>query len=74
MTREAEIIFMQVRLVRLASKKWHKSIAEIAVLFKKTGVYKFIEDCYEIFHCEGDNAVFEDVAKLVSRKGYDVNG
>ena len=73
MSREAEIIFMQVRLVRLASEKWNKSISEIAVLFKETGVYKFIEDCYEIFHCEGDNAVFEDVTKLVSRKGYNVN-
>lgn len=74
MSRETEIIFMQVRLVRLASEKWNRSISEIAVLFKDAGVYKFIEDCYEIFHCEGDNAVFEDVAKLVSRKGYNVNG
>ena len=67
--KKAEIIFMQVRLVRLASEKWHKTIGEIAILFKETGVYKFIEDCYDIFCCEGDNAIFEEGARLVSRDG-----
>ena len=63
MSEKEEIIFMQTRLVRLASKEWHLPVDEIFNIFGKADVLGYIEKCYGIFHCEGDDAVLED--KLV---------
>ena len=60
MSEKEEIIFMQTRLVRLASKEWHLPVDEIFNIFGKADVLGYIEKCYGIFHCEGDDAVLED--------------
>lgn len=73
MNEKSEMIFMQVRLLRLASEKWHMSIQKVNILFEKYGVFKFIEDCYGIFHTEGDYAVFNEIETLLKNKGEDVN-
>ena len=69
MNRENEIVFMQIRLLRFASKKWNLSIQETNKVFSQQFVYKFISDCYEIFHTEGDPAIFEDVELFLKNKG-----
>ena len=63
-----EIIFMQTRLIRLASTEWHMPIKEVVDLFIKWDIFKYIEDGYGIFHCEGDKAVLEDINVLIERK------
>lgn len=73
MNRRTEIVFMQARLLRLASEEWHMSIQEVNILFDKYGVLKFIENCYDVFHMEGDYAVFDDIKILLKNKGADVN-
>ena len=73
MSEKAEIIFMQVRLVRLASEEWNISIQKTAALFDKYNIFKFIEDCYGVFHMEGDGAVFDEIKILLKNKGVDVN-
>ena len=73
MSEKSEIIFMQVRLVRLASEEWNTSIQKAAVLFDRYNIFKFIEDCYGVFHMEGDNAVFDEIKTLLKNKGVDVN-
>ena len=62
MNEKTEIIFMQTRLIRLAAKN-------IINLFKKADVLDYIESGYGIFHCEGDEAVLEDVSEYLKRKG-----
>lgn len=69
MDERAEIIFMQARLLRLASEEWHMSIPKVNELFDRYGVLNFIEDCYGVFHMEGDYAVFEEVKTLLQNKG-----
>lgn len=44
------------------------TIEDIVKLFKKADVLNYIEVGYGIFHCEGDEAVLEDVLKLIKRK------
>lgn len=73
MNEKSEILFMQVRLLRLASEEWHLSIQKANTLFDKYGILKFIEDCYGVFHMEGDYAVFEEIKTLLKNKGVDVN-
>lgn len=73
MSERAEIIFMQARLLRLASEEWHVSVQRVNVLFDQYNIFKFIEDCYDVFHMEGDFAVFEEIKAVLKNKGGDVN-
>lgn len=72
MSKKEEIIFMQIRLIRLASEEWHLSIDKIIEIFKNKNVFSYIEKGYGIFHCEGDDVVLEDVSDFLMRKGIDV--
>lgn len=72
MSKKEEIIFMQIRLIRLASEEWHLSIDKIIEIFKNKNVFSYIEKGYGIFHCEGDEVVLEDVGDFLMRKGIDV--
>ena len=69
MSEQTEITFMQTRLIRLASEEWHLPVEQIIHLFKEADVLGYIEKCYGIFHCEGDEAVLEDITEFLQRKG-----
>ena len=69
MSEKAEIIFMQTRLIRLASEEWHLPIEKIVEIFEKVDVLGYIEKGYGIFHCEGDEAILEDITEFLNRKG-----
>lgn len=73
MNESSEIVFMQVRLLRLASDEWHRSIQDVNILFDKYGIFEFIEDCYGVFHMEGDEAVFSEIRTLLKNKGVDLD-
>lgn len=73
MSERAEIIFMQTRLIRLASEEWNTTIQKVNVLFDQYGILKFIEDCYDVFHMEGDDAVFHEIKTVLKNRGIDVN-
>lgn len=73
MSERAEIIFMQTRLIRLASEEWHTTIQNVNLLFDQYGILKFIEDCYDVFHMEGDDAVFNEIKTVLKNRGIDVD-
>ena len=73
MSEKTEITFMQTRLIRLASEEWHLSVEQIIHLFKEADVLGYIEKCYGIFHCEGDEAVLEDITEFLQRKGIEIS-
>lgn len=73
MSEKSEIIFMQVRLLRLASKEWKISLENVIDIFKKNDVFNYIEIGYGIFHCEGDDVVLDEIREFLERKGVTVN-
>lgn len=73
MSKKTEIVFMQARLLRLASEEWHIPIQKVNVLFDQYSILKFIEDCYDVFHMEGDYAVFDEITTVLKNKGVDLN-
>ena len=73
MSEKTEITFMQTRLIRLASEEWHLPIDKIIDLFKKVDVLGYIEKGYGIFHCEGDEAVLEDITEFLNGKGIKIH-
>ena len=73
MSQRTEIIFMQVRLLRLAAEEWNTSVQKVNALFDQYSILKFIEECYDVFHMEGDYAVFDEIKTVLKNKGVNVN-
>jgi hypothetical protein len=69
MGKEAQITFMQARLVRLATQEWCLTMQAVNALFQKYGVYTYIEDLWDLFHIEGDFAVLDDIRQYLVAKG-----
>lgn len=70
---KAQILFMQTRLIRLASEEWNLPLDKILDVFSKADIFDYIEKGFGIFHCEGDEAVLEDITVFLKRKGMSVN-
>lgn len=72
MEEKRQILFMQIRILRMAAEKFKISLKEAAELFKKFDVLKYIREGFGIFHVEGDEAVFEDVKNYLKSRGASV--
>lgn len=73
MGEKQQIIYMQARIIRLASEEWNKPIENIALLFAKHNVLQYIERCFDLFHLEGDEAILEDVTSYLNKRGMKIN-
>ncbi len=69
MNDDEQLLFMQIRILRMTSEKTGMSLNETSQLFKTFDVLNYIRECYGIFHTEGDEAVFEDVKSYMRAKG-----
>lgn len=69
MDEQRQILFMQIRILRIASERFNLSLKDTAALFKKYEVLKYIRECFGIFHVEGDEAIFDDVKSYLKIKG-----
>ena len=68
-TKEKEILRMQIRLFRLACRKWKKTNLECAEIFDAYRIDQYIEDAYEIFHVQGDEANLSEITDHLRRRG-----
>jgi len=68
MDRADEIVLMQIRLVKLATKTWGIAMPDVAKLFTKNDVYVFIREMYEEFHVQGDSANLEEIKEFLKGK------
>ena len=69
MNEQQQILFMQVRILRIAAQRFNLSLKDAALLFKKFDVLRYIREGFGIFLVEGDEAVFEDVKSYLKFKG-----
>ncbi|MBR4323529.1 DUF3791 domain-containing protein [Treponema sp.] len=69
MTESQQILYMQIRILRITAAKLKLSLKQTSQLFKKFDVLKYIREGFGIFHIEGDEAVFEDVYEYLKIKG-----
>ena len=68
MNEKAQILYMQVRLVRLASNEWNMPISEVGRVFYDNGVFEYIDKLWDLFHVEGDYAVLEDIKSYLQNR------
>lgn len=56
----------------LVSEEWNTTIQKVNELFDKYNILRFIEECFDVFHMEGDRAVFEEIQTVLRCKGVNV--
>ena len=64
-----EVIFMQLRVARLFSKRLSLKINEVNQLFIDNKIYDFISDCYDTYHSGSDEIVYNDVLDILKANG-----
>lgn len=69
MNESQQILFMQIRILRMMAEKNSLSLKQAAELFDQYDVLPFIREGFGIFHVEGDDAVFEEVKAYLQSKG-----
>ena len=69
MDENQQILYMQIRIIRMMSEKYSLSLKQAAELFGQYNVLPFIREGFGIFHVEGDEAVFEEVKSYLKSKG-----
>lgn len=69
MNDSQQILFMQIRILRMASEKFSLSLKQAAEIFEQYDVLPFIRKGFGIFHVESDEAVFEEVKAYLKSKG-----
>ncbi len=69
MTESQQILFMQIRILRMMAEKYSLSLKQAAEIFGQYNVLHFIREGFGIFHVEGDEAVFEEVKSYLQSKG-----
>ena len=50
-------------------KKWSTNYP----FYENVDVFGYIEKCYGIFHCEGDEVILEDITEFLEGKGMKIN-
>ena len=70
---DLQALFMQARIVRLASHRWRIPLADAAMTLYESGALAHVGDCFDYFHLEGDKAVLDDVEEYLTCRGIDVN-
>ena len=69
MPERKQLTWMQVRLARLAARKWGLPLSTVGKIFAEYGVFEHIRDCFGLFHTEGDEAVWDDLQPYLRRRG-----
>ncbi len=72
MNENQQILFMQIRILRMMAEKYSLSLKQVADIFGQYDVLPFIREGFGIFHVEGDEAVFEEVKAYLQAKGANV--
>ena len=69
MNEAQQILFMQIRILRMMAEKYGLTLKHAAQIFAAYNVLPFIREGFGIFHVEGDEAVFEEVKGSLKSKG-----
>lgn len=73
MDEPRQITFMQVRICRMAARRWGRSLHDVMRLFTENRVLYYLEDCYDYFHLEGDEAILDDVERYLESRGVSID-
>lgn len=60
---------MQIRLFRMACKKWKMTTTACADLFDRYAVDSYVRELYGLLHVQGDEANLGEIERYLKAKG-----
>ena len=69
-----ELIFFEVRIFRMLCEKLQVSSADTNKLFETYGVWKYIEDTYDMLRLNGDECAVNDIVEMLKINGIKLEG
>ena len=64
-----EVLFMEARLFAEYLKKFNIKPKDANRIFESYGIWKYIEDCYDVLHMNGDEYILKDIEFIIRRIG-----
>lgn len=64
-----EVLFMEARVFSEFLRRFKVSPKEANHMFENYGIWKYIEQCYDVLHMNGDEYILNDIAHILDRKG-----
>lgn len=69
-----ELIFFEARIFRMFCEKLQVSPVDANKLFKKYGIWKYIEDTYDMLKLNSDECAVNDIWEILKVKGIKLEG
>lgn len=69
-----ELIFFEARIFRMFCEKLQVSHVDANKLFEKYGIWKYIEDTYDMLKLNGDECAVNDIWEILKVKGIKLEG
>lgn len=69
-----ELIFFEARIFRMFCEKLQVSPVDANKLFEKCGIWKYIEDTYDMLKLNGDECAVNDIWEILKVKGIKLEG
>ena len=69
-----ELIFFEARIFRMFCEKLQVSPVDANKLFEKYGIWKYIEDTYDMLRLNGDECAVNDIWEMLKVKGIKLEG
>ena len=69
-----ELIFFEARIFRMFCEKLQVSPVDANKLFEKYGIWKYIEDTYDMLKLNGDECAVNDIWEILKVKGIKIEG
>ena len=60
---------MEVRVFREFLNRFKMRAVDAYRLFEENDIWGYIESCYEVLHMNGDEAVLNDIQRILQRNG-----
>lgn len=64
-----EILYMEMRLLQQFCAKYRLEPIKVNRIFNQNDIWKYIEDCYDTLHCNGDEYILNDIDEILMAKG-----
>ena len=64
-----DMIFFEICVFRMFCEKEKVSPVEANKLFDKYGIWKYIEETYDMLHLSSDECTYEDIVEILKVEG-----
>ena len=68
-TRDKEVLNMQLVLIPILAKEWNKTYSELSDLLVKYDVLSYIDVCYENYNSTGNQGITNDLRDYIEMQG-----